>query len=89
MKPEVPLPHSQQSTPVPILSHINLVHALSSHLSKIRFNIILPSTPCSSSGLFPSDLPTKILYALLPFPTRATYCLRQFLDGRNFMIYFI
>jgi hypothetical protein len=30
---------------------------------KIHFNIVLPSTPRSSSGLFPSGLPTKTLYA--------------------------
>jgi hypothetical protein len=34
--------------PVPILSHIDPVHAPPSNLSQVYFNIILPSTPGSS-----------------------------------------
>jgi hypothetical protein len=33
--------------PVPILSQIDPVHAPSSNLSQVQFNIILPSTPGS------------------------------------------
>jgi hypothetical protein len=52
--------------PVPILSQINPAHTAPSYLSKIRFNIIL-----APSDLFPSGFPTKILYAVLSFPTHA------------------
>jgi hypothetical protein len=39
---------------------------------KIRFNIILPSKPGSYERLFISGFPTKIFYAFLPSPMRAT-----------------
>ena len=60
MEPGGSLPHSKSPPPVPILSHFSLVHPtswssvliLSSHLR-----------PRISSGLFPSDFPTIILYA--------------------------
>jgi len=59
--------------PLPNLRKIDPVHAPTSHFLKIYLNIILPSTPCLPSGLFPSGFPTKNLYMPLLFPTRATW----------------
>jgi hypothetical protein len=58
--------------PVPILSHINPVHA--PHPTSWRSILILSSHLRLGlpSGLLPSGLPTKILYAPLPSPIRAT-----------------
>ena len=42
------LPHSQEPDTISYLSHIDPVHAPTSHVLMIYFNIILPSTPGSS-----------------------------------------
>jgi hypothetical protein len=51
-------------------------HASSSHLPtlfpELNSNIIFPSTPRSSEWSLPFRLPTKILYAFLIYPMRAT-----------------
>jgi hypothetical protein len=47
------------------MSQMNPVHNFPTNFPKINANIIFPSTPRSSGGLFPSGIPTKILYAFL------------------------
>jgi hypothetical protein len=54
---EVPLPPFNH-----ILSQINVIHIVASYFFKNHFNIITPTTPRPSSGLFPLSLPTKIIY---------------------------
>lgn len=67
MKPGGPLPLSQQPAICPYPSHSNPAHDSSPHFLNIHCNITLPSKSRSSSGVFPSDLPTKTLLApLLP-----------------------
>jgi hypothetical protein len=46
-----------------ILSQVNKDHNLLHYFFKIHFNIILPSTPRSSSGFFPSGYRLKFCYS--------------------------
>ena len=64
-------PQSDQSSPRP--------HSCSWN---DNFNIILPSTPKSSTFLFPPDFPIKPMYATPSFPLRATFSvILRFLRG--------
>jgi hypothetical protein len=56
----------------PILSPMNQIYVLNSYIFKVHFNIILPFT-LIQNGFFLSEFPTKILYAFLIYPSRATY----------------
>jgi hypothetical protein len=54
---------------IPILSQINTMYPLPSHLLKISYNIILPYMCVGLPGvLFPSGYPTKPLYGSLLSP---------------------
>ena len=59
--------------PVPILSHIDPVHALLSHCLKFYLNIILPSRPGSSKWSLSLSFPNKTMYTPLFSHIRATY----------------
>jgi hypothetical protein len=53
----------------PILSQMNPVHILNTHISlKLCFNVVLSSTFTYRKCLFPSGFPTKILCAILISP---------------------
>jgi hypothetical protein len=64
MQPEgsLPCPQEPSTGPYPEPDRSNSYHPI---LSKIYFNIVHQPTSWFSSGLFPSDFPTNILYAFL------------------------
>ena len=64
-------PNYKSSPLVSVLSQINPAYD-PSHFLKVCFNIIFPSTLTLPSGHFPSDLPTKTLYAPIVTLIRAT-----------------
>ena len=63
-----PLPHSQVSAPVPLVSQLAAVRTSTSHFQKIHLNIILPS------GIFLSGFSIKTLY-MPPLSPIHTTCL--------------
>jgi hypothetical protein len=72
MEPEVHCRIQNSPTPVPVLGQINPLHNPQTHVLKIHFNIILPSTPGSSLGF-----PTKTLYTPPLSPKSATQTLPE------------
>ena len=72
MEPESSLPHQKWPPPVPIFSQLDPVYKHTSHLLKIHFNIILPSTPSSPKWSLSLSFPHKILVYVSPIPIRAT-----------------
>ena len=59
---------------------IQYIHPPPSHFLKVHFNIIVPSTSGSPSGLFPWGSPTRTLYVPLFSPIHATFLAHLILD---------
>ena len=72
MDPEGSLPHLKKPVTCPNPESINPIYS-PTHLSKIHFNIILPSTPRSSKGCPFLGFPTKTLYEPLLSPYTAHF----------------
>src|SRR5215468_5557386 len=72
MEPEGSSPHSQGSATCPYPEPAQSSPCPPSHFLKIHFNIIPHLRLGLPTGRLPSGLPTKILYAPLPSPIRAT-----------------
>jgi len=58
---------------VSVLSQISPMQNIPPYFFKIKFNIILPSTPWSPKLALPFVFSTKFLYAFLISPMRATF----------------
>jgi hypothetical protein len=64
MKPKVVFLCYNNPASDPILNRINTIQTLAPYFLKIRFNIILPSTPSSLDFVVYSRFPSKNLYFL-------------------------
>jgi hypothetical protein len=72
MEPKGSLPHSQEPTKCHNPEQHQSSPCPQSHYLKIHFNITYNLNPLLPSGLFPSELSTKTLYAPLMTPIRVT-----------------
>jgi hypothetical protein len=75
MGPHGLLPCSEKPATVPRTkpAYMNSVHKIAHFFFYIHSNIICPFTSSLNGGLFPSIVPTKLLYALLFTPVCSTY----------------